>query len=72
MIFVNGWWPHLLRARATGRLRRGLVLRFIRWCNDRKRTINDTWRHIGTLIATIEPDECENHFANAGYASVKS
>jgi len=35
-----------------------------------KRTIEDTWRHIGTLIASIEPAECSNYFANAGYASV--
>lgn len=36
-----------------------------------KRTIEDTWRHIGHLVSTIEPSECENYFANAGYASVK-
>lgn len=36
-----------------------------------KRTIEDTWRHIGQLVATIRPGECENYFANAGYASVK-
>jgi hypothetical protein len=38
---------------------------------DQKRTVEDTWRHIGTLVATIQPDECDNYFANAGYASVK-
>ena len=37
-----------------------------------KRTIEDTWRHIGDLVATIQPDECCNYFANAGYASVKT
>ena len=37
-----------------------------------KRTIEDVWRSIGTLVATIEPTECRNYFANAGYASVKS
>ncbi|MDH4992392.1 IS630 family transposase [Aquamicrobium lusatiense] len=37
-----------------------------------KKSIEDTWRHIGHLAATIEPGECENYFANAGYASVKS
>ena len=37
-----------------------------------KRTIDDTWRHIGTLVATIQPGECNNYFANAGYASVKT
>ena len=26
---------------------------------------------LGDLIATIKPDECENYFRNAGYASVK-
>ncbi|MGE0752658.1 MAG: IS630 family transposase, partial [Variibacter sp.] len=36
-----------------------------------KRTIPDTWRHIGDLVAAIEPHECSNYFANAGYASVK-
>ncbi len=37
-----------------------------------KRTIDDTWRHIGHLVTTIEPSECSNYFANAGYASVKT
>jgi transposase len=37
-----------------------------------KRTIDDTWRHIGTLVETIHPDECANYLANAGYASVKT
>ncbi|MER9959296.1 hypothetical protein NKJ52_31700, partial [Mesorhizobium australicum] len=36
-----------------------------------KRTVDDTWRHIGHLVSTIEPNECRNYFANAGYASVK-
>jgi len=36
-----------------------------------KRTTQDTWRHIGDLIATIHPSECCNYFENAGYASVK-
>ena len=36
-----------------------------------KRTIADTWRHIGRLVDTIDPTECNNYFANAGYASVK-
>ena len=35
-----------------------------------KRTIEDTWRHLGTLVGTIKPDECANYFNNAGYASV--
>ncbi|MBX9774531.1 MAG: IS630 family transposase [Xanthobacteraceae bacterium] len=36
-----------------------------------RRTVEDTWRHIGSLTETINPTECDNHFANAGYASVK-
>ena len=36
-----------------------------------KRTLDDTWRHIGGLVPTIQPAECANYFANAGYASVK-
>lgn len=37
-----------------------------------KRTIEDTWRHLGQLVQTIEPDECQNYLTNAGYASVKT
>ena len=36
-----------------------------------KRSIEDTWRHIGALVATIQPDECAHYFANSGYASAK-
>jgi putative transposase len=36
-----------------------------------RRTVEDTWRHIGSLVETIDPSECDNYFANAGYASVK-
>jgi transposase len=36
-----------------------------------KRTVEDTWRHIGSLLATIPANECNNYFGNAGYASVK-
>jgi hypothetical protein len=36
-----------------------------------KRTLEDTWRPVGSLVASIGPDECGNYFANAGYASVK-
>lgn len=38
----------------------------------RKRTIEDTWRHIGHLVSTIRPTECANCITNAGYASVKA
>jgi hypothetical protein len=37
-----------------------------------KRTIEETWRHIGHLVSTIEANECGNYFASAGYASVKT
>ena len=37
-----------------------------------KRTVEDTWRHIGQLVATIDSAECSNYFASAGYASVKT
>lgn len=36
-----------------------------------KRTLEDTWRYLGDLVTTIQPRECSNYFANAGYASVK-
>jgi transposase len=36
-----------------------------------KRTLEDTWRHIGDLVTTFQPSECSNYFVNAGYASVK-
>ncbi len=35
------------------------------------RSVEDTWRHVGSLVATIGPDECQNYFVNAGYASAK-
>src|SRR5690606_12977915 len=37
-----------------------------------RRTVEETWRHIGRLVSTIEPAECSNHLENAGYASVKT
>lgn len=39
---------------------------------SQKRTVEDTWRHIGALVETIEAPECQNYLANAGYASVKT
>jgi transposase len=39
--------------------------------NPQKRTIDDTWRHIGRLVKTIQPAECQNYLENAGYGSVK-
>lgn len=37
-----------------------------------RRSSEDTWRHLGQLLATIQPQECANYFRNAGYASVKT
>jgi len=34
------------------------------------RTIDDTWRTIGALLACFTPTECANYFRNAGYASI--
>ena len=34
-----------------------------------KRTVDDVWQHLGALIATIEPRECQNYIRNAGYGS---
>jgi len=36
-----------------------------------KRTLEDTWRHLGQLVSTFKP-ECNNYLINAGYASVKT
>jgi transposase len=36
-----------------------------------KRTVEQTWRHIGHIVGTFNPSECSNYFANAGYASIK-
>jgi transposase len=33
------------------------------------RTVETTWRHIGSLIDRFSPVECANYFRNAGYAS---
>jgi transposase len=42
------------------------------WMREaQKRSIEDTWRHIGKLVDAIPPTECQNYFKNAGYASVK-
>ncbi len=40
------------------------------WMRDaQQRTVEDTWRQLGTLLATIEPRECQNYIRNAGYGS---
>ncbi len=28
-----------------------------------KRSIDETWRHLGTLLNTVTPEECANYFA---------
>ena len=37
--------------------------------NAQKRSIDDTCSHLGRLIDTIEPSECQNYIRNAGYGS---
>lgn len=37
-----------------------------------KRTVEETWQHIGHLVKTIKPSECATYLANAGYASDKT
>ena len=40
------------------------------WVRDTQmRTVENTWRHLGTLLATIEPRERQNYIRNAGYGS---
>lgn len=34
-----------------------------------ERTVEDTWRRVGTLLDAFPPTECANYFANSGYAS---
>jgi transposase len=34
-----------------------------------ERTLEATWRRIGTLLAEFSPQECENYIRNAGYGS---
>ena len=38
--------------------------------NAQRRDFEDTWRHLGNLIGTIEPSECQNYILNVGYGSV--
>jgi transposase len=35
-----------------------------------ERTVEATWRRIGTLLQAFNPQECANYFRNAGYASI--
>ena len=34
-----------------------------------ERTVETTWKRIGSLLGTFTPQECSNYFRNAGYAS---
>ena len=34
-----------------------------------ERTVEATWKRIGTLLKAFSPTECANYFRNAGYAS---
>lgn len=34
-----------------------------------ERTVEATWKRIGTLLQTFTPQQCANYFRNAGYAS---
>ena len=35
-----------------------------------ERTVEATWKRIGTLLDAFTPQECANYFRNAGYASI--
>jgi transposase len=35
-----------------------------------ERTVEATWKRIGTLLQAFNPKECANYFRNAGYASI--
>ena len=34
------------------------------------RTVEDTWKGIGSLLSSFAPEECANYLRNSGYASV--
>jgi hypothetical protein len=38
----------------------------------KKRTADEISRYVDELIQAIQPGECKNYFANAGYASIKT
>ncbi|WP_139375931.1 IS630 family transposase [Sphingopyxis flava] len=35
-----------------------------------ERTVEDTWKRIGTLLDAFSPSECANYLRNSGYASI--
>ena len=37
-----------------------------------KRTVADTWRHVGDLVAAIQPQECANYLTKAGHVSINT
>lgn len=36
-----------------------------------KRSKEEVWKQVGTLIEMVPPEECQNYFKNAGYGSIK-
>ena len=34
-----------------------------------ERTVETTWKRIGSILTCFTPNECANYLANAGYAS---
>jgi transposase len=36
----------------------------------KRRTVEATWRQIGSLLSVFSPRKCANYFRNSGYASV--
>jgi transposase len=35
-----------------------------------ERTVEATWRRIGSLLSSFTPTECANYLVNSGYASI--
>lgn len=35
-----------------------------------ERTIEASWRRVGTLLDAFSPEECQNYLRHAGYASI--
>lgn len=62
-VLTLGWQVHVEQAFAK-------IKHWMR--KAQKRTVEDTWRHVGELVQAIEPTECANYLRNAGYASIKT
>ncbi|EHS52701.1 insertion sequence transposase protein [Rhizobium sp. PDO1-076] len=43
----------------------------LRMSKAQRRTVDDTWRHIGGLVETDQTDACANYLKNDQYDSVK-